>query len=202
MEGQWWWCLTKYFGTVCNASSGRIFIFESFWYCFYLLDFLFGYIKILPKEKYSKFVHVTRYLETDDFIMSNKHEFIFVVRPILSPLTYIKNWYFAQSFALIPRFTFWVCFLGTLFVSKWGPVFKNSKIARKPSESNLVADYLWIHFHGFCCFWFFAFRFTDNNSIFNCNWFICFLKVFAVLMSLSFSVRRSSIRVLYLVQSW
>ena len=121
----------------------------------------------------------------------------------------MKNWSFAQSFAFIPGFTFWVYVLGTLFTS-WGPLFKNSKNARKSAGSNLidVIGLPWIHFHGFCCIWFFTFisfsrffRFTVNVSIFDCNWFVCFLKVSVASITLSFSTRRS-IWVLYLVQPW
>ena len=89
-------------------------------------------------------------------------------------------------------------------------IIQKFKKCKKVIGSNLidVIGLPWIHFHGFCCIWFFTFisfsrffRFTVNVSIFDCNWFVCFLKVSVASITLSFSTRRS-IWVLYLVQPW
>ena len=45
-------------------------------------------------------------------------------------------------------------------------------------------------------------KFALNILIRDINWFVCFLKVFGAVISSSFSVRRQSISVLYLVQDW
>ena len=64
----------KIFVTIYNTSNGRIRNFESF-RPFLILDFC-GHIKILLQKKHSKFVRMIRYLETEDFSISNKHEII------------------------------------------------------------------------------------------------------------------------------
>ena len=45
-------------------------------------------------------------------------------------------------------------------------------------------------------------KFAVNISICNINWLVCSLKMFSVLISSSFSVRRQLISVLYIVQGW
>ena len=44
----------------------------------------FGSVKILPQRKYSKIVSVVKYLETENFVISNKHDIIVTVKPFLS----------------------------------------------------------------------------------------------------------------------
>ena len=87
------------------------------------------------------------------------------------------------------------------------------KIARKSLRSNPVADvkiflipgYISMDFVfvfiDFMLFFRFC-KFAVNISICDINWFVCSLKVFHVMISSSFSVRRQLTSVLYLVQGW
>ena len=131
----------------------------------------------------------------------------------------MKNWSVALNFSLVPGFTFWVCFLSSLFawlslnfvISQWHPVFSNLKIARKLIGFNLLADliiflvlgYISVDFVfvfiGFMLFSRFC-KFAVNISICDNNWFVCSLKVFCVLIISSFSVGQLSTLVLYLAQ--
>ena len=61
-------------------------------------------------------------------------------------------------------------------------------------------DFVFLFF-GFMLFPRFC-NFAVNNSICDINWLACSLKVLCVLISSSFSVRRQSTSVLYLVEGW
>ena len=93
--------------------------------------------------------------------------------------------------------------------SWWGSVFK---IERKSSASTLSSrfDHLFIRVYISIVFvfvllllcYFLIFQFLFQCSISSCNLFVCFLKVFCILLSSCFSVWKQSDWLLYLVQDW
>ena len=151
--------------------------------------YFFWPYKNTPIEKNSKLVHLITYLETEDFGVSSKHEIIVIMKPFLSRLRYRKTDHLHKVLLL-----FLVLHSGFIFRLPFWLIIRSSIQKLKKCKKDMWirhADYPWVHFRGFCfCFWFFAIvsfsrfcRFAINVAIFDCNWFICFLKVSCVLIS-------------------
>ena len=81
LRGQWWRILTKYFGSVFNASTRRVHSSECFRHCFWYLIFAWPYSNTHKGKKVNLFMW---YLETGDSGVWNNHEIIVIVKPSLN----------------------------------------------------------------------------------------------------------------------
>ena len=108
--------------------------------------FLLGHTKTGPWKKF-RFAHLMRYLESEEFFVSNNHKIIIVMKSFLSQLTRMKNLIYCIAFG----FHFWFCILGIFFKHSLCITVirlyiferfntQTLKLARMSSGSNPVAD--------------------------------------------------------------